>query len=203
MFLDSFECEMHLDSKISPMSRCVWGSRAMLSILPPGIPKPKGRPQTLETDDLKLPHEPDTAFESEIEHYYLSSRIGDPNLTPGCKRRRRLSRKKEGIVSAFLKKHGFVDLHSPRKSQRSHLACLWGEQEKIYPMHQAAEKGDYIVVLLSLRHGADPFQETSHGRTPLDLALAADVYGSHEDVINALTEPPQTLSVQGFLRQLK
>ena len=176
----------------------------MLPILPPDIPQPKGHPQSLETDAdaLKLPHEPDT-FESEIEIYHLSSCIGGPKLTLGCKRRRKRIRKKEGIVSVFLKKHGFVDLHSPRKSTRSYLArLLWGQQEKVYPVHQAAETGDYIIVLLSLRHGVDPFQKTSHGRTPLDLALAADVYGSHEDVIKALTEPPQTLSVQGFVRKL-
>ena len=104
-------------------------------------------------------------------------------------------------MKAFLERHRFKDLHSPRKSSRCRLArLLWGEKEKIYPIHEAAHQGDSLVLLLCLRQGVDPFQRTSRGRTALELALAANVDGSHKEVILALTEPPETLSVEGFLR---
>ena len=75
-----------------------------------------------------------------------------------------------------------------------------GKEEKFYPIHEAAQQGDFLMLLLCLRQGVDPFQRTSLGRTPLELALAANVDSSHNEVIFALTEPPETLSVHGFLR---
>ena len=185
------------------------GSRmpAMLVQIVPHSVKPKGKPPALDvagvhstTDDLKLPHEP-LEFDSAEIQALPSSSSGAVNATPGCKKRKRLNQKKEVLVRAFLEKHGFADLQSPRKSSRCRLArLLWGKEEKFYPIHEAAQQGDFLMLLLCLRQGVDPFQRTSLGRTPLELALAANVDSSHNEVIFALTEPPETLSVHGFLR---
>ena len=147
-------------------------------------------------DAWKLPHEPDEPDFHGVQHL----RSEAPVMTPGCTRRRARKCKKEMLVRAFLEKHGFADLQSPRKSSRCRLArLLWGKEEKFYPIHEAAQQGDFLMLLLCLRQGVDPFQRTSLGRTPLELALTAEKWGSHNDVINALTEPPETLSVHGFL----
>ena len=191
------------------MPQAIWlRGFAMLSPVPYAPPKPMGRSQLLELqtmDDLKLPHELDTNLESEAHqaHVCLPSRMGVGKRTLGSMRRRRWKVEKEGRFRAFLKEHGFVDLHTPRKSSRSRLARLLRRQpEEVSMIHAAAREGDCLMLILALRHGVDPLQKTSHGRTALQLALAANSEGSHGEVISVLSKPLQTLSVQGFLRSM-
>ena len=176
----------------------------MLAPIVPRALEPKGKRQALHVkreastmEALKLPHEPE---ECNLSGYELPE-VRAPLMTQGSTKRRAWKCKKEVLVKAFLEKNGFRDLHSPRKSSRCRLArLLWGAKEKIYPIHEAAHQGDSLMLLLCLRQGVDPFQRTSRGRTALELGLDAEQWGSHNDVINALTEPPETLSVHGFLR---
>ena len=166
----------------------------MQSPLPHAPPEPIGRTQSQpRKDEAQLPHELD-----------INSHESGAMITPGSVSRRRWTLKKQELVRAFLKEHGLADFHTPRKSSRSRVArLLRGQPEEVSLIHAAAREGDCLMLLLALRHGADPLQTTSRGRTALQLALAADAKGAHREVINLLSKPPQTLSVQGFLRSME
>ena len=59
-------------------------------------------------------------------------------------------------------------------------------RESVCPIHVAAMKGDYDVLVMLLEEGADPEKETSRGRTPMDCALAGDVCGSNQKTVKLL-----------------
>ncbi|CAK9074719.1 unnamed protein product [Durusdinium trenchii] len=75
---------------------------------------------------------------------------------------------------------------------------------KLYPIHVAAHLGDFDLVRLLLRAGADPEQEipgSGGGGKAIDIAYAADVMGSHQKIIDLLQAPVKILPVRG-LRKL-
>lgn len=61
-------------------------------------------------------------------------------------------------VGEFLRKNGFQDVDSKRKTYGG-LSCT-------YPLHVAAEQNDTKMVLMLLRLGANPNEKDGRGRTP-------------------------------------
>eukprot|EP00913_Durusdinium_trenchii_P012181 g11440.t2 len=58
--------------------------------------------------------------------------------------------------------------------------------ECVYPVHVAAERGDDETLRLLWEEGCDMEETDDYGRTPMDLAYAADVKGSHRYVLELL-----------------
>ncbi|CAJ1419393.1 unnamed protein product [Effrenium voratum] len=85
-------------------------------------------------------------------------------------------------LCTFLQLHKFQAVNKPRSGRFT----LFGEI-KIFPIHVAAQKGDYQMVRILLASGADPESKTSKGRKALDFARAANWDGSHEPVLCLLT----------------
>jgi len=71
----------------------------------------------------------------------------------------------ERILRLFLSRG--VDIDSPERLSGAELTAL----------HAAALSADPVPVRLLLAHGADPTARDKHGRTALDLALAAQANG--------------------------
>ncbi|CAJ1364521.1 unnamed protein product [Effrenium voratum] len=84
-------------------------------------------------------------------------------------------------LNSFLQLHEFQAVNRPRS-----CGTLFGES-KIYPIHVAAQSGNYQLVRILLASGADPECKTSKGRKALDVARAANRDGSHEPVLYLLT----------------
>eukprot|EP00435_Cladocopium_sp_Y103_P006339 s1959_g2.t1 len=85
-------------------------------------------------------------------------------------------------IESFLKEHGFPGVNQP---QRRGLALwpLWLRgQERIYPIHLAAQTGNHQLVLLLLAAGADPTITSSQGRSAMDFAQEA----SQKDISHLL-----------------
>ncbi|CAK9003846.1 Pyrimidine-specific ribonucleoside hydrolase RihB [Durusdinium trenchii] len=82
----------------------------------------------------------------------------------------------------FLGKHGFPDAHSPRELAAASAIRM----ECVYPVHVAAERGDDETLRLLWEEGCDMEETDDYGRTPMDLAYAADVKGSHRYVLELL-----------------
>eukprot|EP00913_Durusdinium_trenchii_P005739 g5353.t2 len=59
-------------------------------------------------------------------------------------------------------------------------------EERIYPIHVAAQLGGLKIVKMLLEDGADPLQECFDGRNAVDFARNADVNGSHQEVMELL-----------------
>ena len=186
-------------------------------LVPHEVPTPKGIPQTVSLaesfqkafvrthEELPLPNVVDEAAADggDLVQDFGSPGSQDPVPTLGSRGRKHWSRMKDKLLDEFLEKNGFQDLHTPRQSRRSRLArVLLGQPEKLCAIHEAARSNDFLMVRLCLRRGVDTAQRTSKGRSALDLAMEADVGGSHREVVRVLTEPPQTLSVKGFLQTL-
>mmetsp|Transcript_62157 Transcript_62157/g.116282 ORF Transcript_62157/g.116282 Transcript_62157/m.116282 type:complete len:209 (+) Transcript_62157:76-702(+) len=71
---------------------------------------------------------------------------------------------RQKAVAAFLKKHGFKDVKSVKKSLLS---------GSTYVLHKACKLGDARMVEYLLEEGASKDQKDSHGRTPADIAKAS------------------------------
>lgn len=74
--------------------------------------------------------------------------------------------------------------------------------EEVYPIHMAAVLGRHRFVRMLLNSQVDPEQETSCGRTALDLArlrARQDPDASLHQVIDLLRNPQQTMSMRSFL----
>ncbi|CAK9035859.1 ANK_REP_REGION domain-containing protein [Durusdinium trenchii] len=96
--------------------------------------------------------------------------------------RRRSMEYRDSQVDIFLKENGFREVNAPRPG-----LCLCG-QERIYPIHLAAVKGNHQVLLMLLSANADPLQESSRGRTPFHFAKHANKDGSHKGVLELLQQ---------------
>lgn len=88
--------------------------------------------------------------------------------------------KKHLYIKSFLRKNGFRDVNSARAG-----GCFF-RRESLCPIHVAAQHGDLSLIEILLAARADPEKETSRGRTAMDLASEADMYGSHRQVLSAL-----------------
>ncbi|CAK9110930.1 unnamed protein product [Durusdinium trenchii] len=84
------------------------------------------------------------------------------------------------LRKSFLRKNGFRDVNSARAG-----GCFF-RRESLCPIHVAAQHGDLSLIEILLAARADPEKETSRGRTAMDLASEADMYGSHRQVLSAL-----------------
>lgn len=58
--------------------------------------------------------------------------------------------------------------------------------EKVSPIHVAAQQGDVDVLRLLLAAGADPRTRTSQGRSAQTVAEVADQVGSHRRILAML-----------------
>merc|ERR1711879_273707 len=105
---------------------------------------------------------------------------GGSHMSSGRNRHERVIRRI--CLRAFLRINGFRegDAHSARPG-----GCFF-RRESVCPIHVAAMKGDYDVLVMLLEEGADPEKETSRGRTPMDCALAGDVCGSNQKTLKLL-----------------
>ncbi|CAE7542197.1 unnamed protein product [Symbiodinium sp. CCMP2592] len=106
-------------------------------------------------------------------------------------RRERIRAERREEVVDFLQRNNFagINVNAPR--------CRLGFRllsESVYPLHVAAQKGDAHMVQELLRERADPDKRTSTGRTALDMANAANQFGSHRMVLEILSGRWNTMS---------
>lgn len=87
-------------------------------------------------------------------------------------------------VENFLRSHGFSSDAMDTQSW-SHTFLPF---ERLGPLHTAAKEGKREVLCEMLRQKADINQKTSRGRTAMDVAQAADSFGSHRQIIWILGE---------------
>lgn len=83
----------------------------------------------------------------------------------------------KALVAAFLKKHGFAEVNSSKRSLFS----------TSYPLHKAAENADDKIASMLLKEGAKLDQKNSSGRTAAEVALKNNHKGSHAKVLSVLT----------------
>lgn len=108
-------------------------------------------------------------------------------------------RMKQEILDAFLKHHNFRDPLEP-SVRISRLSCLPSlPSETVYPIHVAARLADVEVVRLLLKERADPWQKTSAGRSPVEIACESDKFGSHREVCDILRGKVKLLPMREFL----
>eukprot|EP00930_Biecheleria_cincta_P079474 TRINITY_DN6732_c0_g1_i1.p1 TRINITY_DN6732_c0_g1~~TRINITY_DN6732_c0_g1_i1.p1 ORF type:complete len:245 (+),score=83.17 TRINITY_DN6732_c0_g1_i1:70-804(+) len=87
------------------------------------------------------------------------------------------TKQRKALVAAFLKKHGFAEVNSSKRS-------LFGTS---YPLHKAAENADDKIASMLLKEGAKLDQKNSSGRTAAEVALKSNHKGSHAKVLSVLT----------------
>ena len=111
-----------------------------------------------------------------------------PKPPPGYKRKL-LKLRRDLRLANFLQDHGFFDPCKPAKSKKSSCFSpkdVFFPKDTLYPIHIAAKLGDSDLVRVLLSKGADPEQKSSFGRTPAEIAQAADHFGSHDMVLMLL-----------------
>jgi len=126
----------------------------------------------------------------------------DPVPTQGSLKRKAKEQRKVLGMKQFLQMHKFEDVNEPQQPRSG--CCFVAQREQLCPVHLAAKQGNAEVVSSLLRAGADKDQLTSKGRSALQLARSADVYGSHLQVIQVLEGKSQkeSKSVLNFAHTL-
>ncbi|CAK9024557.1 unnamed protein product [Durusdinium trenchii] len=153
---------------------------------------PMNKPCQLHVpDDLSLPVKtvwpPTLADKIHEVHEGDDPEEDDPKPTMGALKRRARRRQEEEDLKEFLLKRGFASINAPQNRTSSRRVgtwstCFFGEREELYPIHAAALEGDLRMVTLLLQAGVDREQETSKGRTALDIAKrSVRCGGSHKD----------------------
>jgi len=84
----------------------------------------------------------------------------------------------KALVDAFLQEHHFNSVSATRRNMLR-TTC---------PLHRAAELGNSQVVRALLEVRADPLQLNSSGKTAYAAAKKKDKKGSHDAVLNLLTQ---------------
>ncbi|CAE7501257.1 unnamed protein product [Symbiodinium sp. CCMP2456] len=97
-------------------------------------------------------------------------------------RRERIRAARHQVIVDFLQRNNFGGVNAPRS--RLGLRLL---SESVYPLHVAAQRGDAHMVQELLREKADPEKRSSSGRTAVDMAHAANHFGSHCMVLEILS----------------
>ena len=104
-------------------------------------------------------------------------------------RRKLMRRRKEVLLENFLREHGFSsDLTEPSVRTSCSFKDILFPKEVFYPIHEASRLGNAELVRILLACGADPEQKTSKGKTPADIARAANENGSHEMALMLLVD---------------
>ena len=104
-------------------------------------------------------------------------------------RRERIRAARHQIIVDFLQRNNFGGVNAPRSRMGFRLLS-----ESVYPLHMAAQQGDAHMVQELLRERADPEKRSSSGRTAMDMAHAADHFGSHCAVLEILSGRWNTMS---------
>ncbi|CAK9083860.1 unnamed protein product [Durusdinium trenchii] len=143
----------------------------------------------------------DTALDDGLEG--TKSQESGGGFTPSAGRER-VRKKREQQLQEFLALHHFHDLSGPRELESEKTGCFgWSvfnrPSESMCPIHVAAERGNCKILRQLLEAGVDPTQQTSKGRTALDLAK---VHGWAE-AIEILENPVRPLKVREALRQME
>ncbi|CAL1144023.1 unnamed protein product [Cladocopium goreaui] len=86
----------------------------------------------------------------------------------GYGKRERRRREQTRKLREFLKKHRFPDVNEPQQFHVT-FCILPRRKEELYPIHMAARLGDYEMLRLLQKAGADSSQKTSLGRSALQL----------------------------------
>merc|ERR1712217_293049 len=79
-------------------------------------------------------------------------------------------------IAKFLKSHGFSSATGPKRSML----------KVTYPLHCAAEEGNWQIVGMLLNEGVNPAQKNSSGKTTAQVAEKKDKKGSHASVLRLL-----------------
>jgi len=96
--------------------------------------------------------------------------------------RHRQERARREALDVFCRHHGFTDIHAPRRN-----GCSLWTASTTYPLHHAAELGNYHIVEMLLKEGADPDQKNSSGKTAAQIARKKNRNGSHDAVQKVLS----------------
>mmetsp|Transcript_40250 Transcript_40250/g.93227 ORF Transcript_40250/g.93227 Transcript_40250/m.93227 type:complete len:184 (+) Transcript_40250:59-610(+) len=149
-----------------------------------------------------LPTQEAARSETESEYSFLSDSTkesGSSSLYTGdskkSEQKRMLRRKKQDmLISQFLKENKFgSDVSEPK------VICCMLMKEAIYPIHVAAKLGDAQMIRLLLKAGADRKQKTSQGRTAAEIAVEADNFGSHREVLELVSGKATFMAVREFM----
>lgn len=220
--LEQFGCWPHLLGSSDQAEEGPKGKSLQIETLPelPGFP---------EVPDFEIDHIPSTpvravsegatsqpsacavdtalTFSAAAGILSISAAAASPTLTqlytPASPRsvvklqtRRRLRKER---MEQFLKHHNFRDPLEP-SVRNSRLSCLPSlPSETVYPIHVAARVGDVEVIRLLLKERADPWQKTSAGRSPAELAFESDKFGSHREVCDILRGKVKLLPMREFV----
>merc|ERR1712217_403415 len=79
-------------------------------------------------------------------------------------------------IAKFLKSHGFSSATGPKRSML----------KVTYPLHCAAEEGNWQIVGMLLNEGVNPAQKNSSGKTAVQIAEKKNQKGSHATVLRLL-----------------
>ncbi|CAJ1350638.1 unnamed protein product [Effrenium voratum] len=131
--------------------------------------------------DVELPKFPDSE-ECSPSLSEVSTWTTESDSESGASKQELRRRLQKGQLSRFLQLHEFQAVNRPRSCGFT----LFGES-KIFPIHVAAESGDYQMVRILMVSGADPESKTSKGRKAVEFARKANRDGSHEPVLCLLT----------------
>ena len=104
-------------------------------------------------------------------------------------RRERIRAARHQVIVDFLRRNNFGGVNAPRSRLGFRLLS-----ESVYPLHIAAQQGDAHMVQELLREKADPEKRSSSGRTAVDMARAANHFGSHCMVLEILSGRWNTMS---------
>mmetsp|Transcript_5209 Transcript_5209/g.6022 ORF Transcript_5209/g.6022 Transcript_5209/m.6022 type:complete len:133 (+) Transcript_5209:131-529(+) len=100
-------------------------------------------------------------------------------------------RRRQEQLRKFLEKHGFSAVDRPREGPDGGRVRL----EPLFAIHLAAQIGDSRAVKLLLAEGADP-DATFKGSNALEIAMAEDQNGSHNEVIAILHDALQVRTLK-------
>ena len=113
-----------------------------------------------------------------------------PATEPRLRKRLQKQQQEEMKVRHFLMRYNFEGINMPMSGKRG--------GERFYPIHVAAQLGDYDLLRTLLRKGADPETPTASGGLALDMAKNYDFAGSHQRIADFLSTPVKILNVNSF-----
>ncbi|CAL1150556.1 unnamed protein product [Cladocopium goreaui] len=104
-----------------------------------------------------------------------------PERTWGRAERFKSKVQDEWLLEQFLKKHRFDDVNASRQSRGLLPLLSLKSPERVFPIHVAAQEGNSQILRILLRREVDPQQQTSRGRSALEIAKAEMVKRGEAD----------------------